>query len=140
MVIMGIKIIFSGVLLLYFFVFPIYILIQKGNLDSPFTKLDVTDIKKRKTAIIVTLVAGVFIFFLSLYMNGFLPSDFLVEFSNSYWSVYVLIFIASIIDLRNYRKRTIEQAPYRIFVLICTILLAITSIFLLTISIITYYA
>jgi succinate dehydrogenase hydrophobic anchor subunit len=140
MVIMGIKIIFSGVLLLYFFVFPIYILIQKGNLDSPFTKLDVTDIKKRKTAIIVTLVAGVFIFFLSLYMNGFLPSDFLVEFNNSYWSVYILIFMASIIDLRNYRKREIEQVPYRIFVLICTILLALTSIILLTTSIITYYA
>jgi len=140
MVIMGIKIIFSGVLLIYFVVFPIYILIQKGNLGSPFTKIDVTDIKKRKTAIIVTLVAGVFIFFLSLYMNGFLPSDFLVEFNNSYWSVYILIFMASIIDLRNYRKREIEQAPYRIFLLICTILLALTSIILLTTSIITYYA
>jgi hypothetical protein len=140
MVIMGIKIIFSGVLLIYFVVFPIYILIQKGDLDSPFTKIDVSDIKKRKTAIIVTLVAGVFIFFLSLYMNGFLPSDFLVEFNNSYWSVYILIFMASIIDLRNYRKREIEQAPYRIFLLICTILLALTSIILLTTSIITYYA
>jgi hypothetical protein len=140
MVIIGVKIIFSGVLLLYFVGFPIYILILKGDLDSPFTKIDVTDIKKRKTAIIVTLIAGVFIFLLSLYMNGFLPSDFITEFNNSYWSVYILIFMASIIDLRNYRKRKIEQAPYRIFVLICTILLAFTSIILLTTSIITYYA
>jgi len=140
MVITGIKIIFSGVLLLYFVAFPIYILIEKGDLDSPFTKIDVADIKKRKTAIIVTLISGVFIFLLSLYMNGFLPSDFLVEFSNSYWSVYILIFIASISDLRNYRKRKIEQEPYRIFVLICTIVLALTSIILLTTSIITYFA
>jgi len=140
MIITGVEIIFSGVLLLYFVVLPIDVLIQGGNYDSPFTKLELMDKKKKKTAIIVTLTAGVFIFFLSLYMNGYLPTHFLAEFNNSFWGVYMLIIMTSIIDLRKYMKRKAEQAPYRVFVMVCTLLIVLTSIILLTTSIITYYA
>jgi len=130
MLITSMKYLFSAVLLTYFIVLPVICLIRKASYDSPFTKLEVTDIKHRKNMIILTLVLGIFIFFLSLYMNGFLPSDFLAEFNNSFYGVYALIIIAAISDMIKYLKRKDKQAPYKLFVMVCTSLMVLSSLVL----------
>lgn len=135
MLITSMKYLFSAVLLAYFVVLPVIFLIRRASYDSPFTKLEATDIKKRKNMIVLTLVLGIFIFFLSLYMNGFLPSDFLAEFNNSFYAVYVLIIIAAIGDMIRYSKRNIQQAPCKLFVLLCTSLMVLSSLFLWILSI-----
>jgi len=68
-------------------------------------------------------------------MNGFLPSDFLAEFNNSFYAVYALIIIGAISDMVKYLKRNVQQAPYKIFVLICTSLMVVSSLFLWILSI-----